>query len=232
MCHHSHLSAALRTRAHPMPQSSISFDRLRRYDGPGFFLGGGFVAGLLLFLVWLSMRPDHDRHSLHAHENGAGGDSALVAPGQGVLSGITGQGDSARPGAGISAGDAGAPDQDADAVQEQTPDETSDADQNDADSMAVGEDVGAAAQAEEGAALTDGLLGPPATAPAAAPATAAGASAPGAPLLTYYVEVEVAPGQVQILQLNAESPEHARAILRDFRGDPRVLRGPSTEPLQ
>jgi hypothetical protein len=34
-----------------------------------------------------------------------------------------------------------------------------------------------------------------------------------------------------MLQLNAESPEHALAILRDFRGNPRVLRGPSPEPL-
>jgi hypothetical protein len=102
------------------------------------------------------------------------------------------------------------------------------------DNMAVGENVGAP-PAEDGAALTDSLLDSPA-APAAvagAPPVAAGAgSAPGAPLQAYYVEVEVAPGDVQILQLNAESPEHARAILRDFRGDPRILRGPSTEPLQ
>ena len=56
-------------------------------------------------------------------------------------------------------------------------------------------------------------------------------AAPPATLMSWYVEVEVAPGQVQMLQLNAESPEHALAILREFRGNPRVLRGPSPEPL-
>jgi hypothetical protein len=95
--------------------------------------------------------------------------------------------------------------------------------------MAVGEDVGEPPSAE--GALTDSLLGPP---PGAAPMPQAGEMAPSAPgdnLRPWYVEVEVAPGQVQMLQLNAESPEHALAILRDFRGDPRVLRGPSAEPL-
>lgn len=207
---------------------SISFDRLRRYDGPGYFLGGGFVAGLLLFLAWLSMRPDQDRQSLHAREGNGGDPGALVAPGRGVLGGITGAGAAGRPGAAISSTDSGVPGEGAEAGEEGVADQSADGFQADADSMAVGEDVGADARMDEGAALTDSLLGPPANAPEAA----AGASAPGAPLLPYYVEVEVAPGQVQILQLNAESPEHARAILRDFRGDPRVLRGPTTEPLQ
>jgi hypothetical protein len=104
----------------------------------------------------------------------------------------------------------------------------------DADAMAVGEDVGAPPNAE--GALTDSLLGPPPPDAAQdAPPPDEAPSAPNAPgdasLRTWFVEVEVAPGVVQMLQLNAESPEHALAILRDFRGNPRVLRGPSPEPL-
>jgi hypothetical protein len=103
-----------------------------------------------------------------------------------------------------------------------------------ADSMAVAPEVGAPPNAE--GALTDSLLGPPPPDAAQdAPPPDEAPSAPNAPgdasLRTWFVEVEVAPGVVQMLQLNAESPEHALAILRDFRGNPRVLRGPSPEPL-
>ena len=99
----------------------------------------------------------------------------------------------------------------------------------DADAMAIGPDVGAVPTPE--GALTDSLLDPPGAAPPEAQAGEMAPNAPGEYLRAWFVEVELAPGEVQMLQLNAESPEHALAILREFRGNPRVLRGPSPEPL-
>jgi hypothetical protein len=208
-----------------VPATRFGFDTIRRFDGPGYFLAGGFVAGLLCFLVWLGMRPDAAGGPLRARGGEAQAASALAAPGKGVLTAITGQDN--RGGADVASGFFG----EADAGDEAGSDDGSASEDayaaGESDSMAIGEDVGAPVQAEEGAALTDGLLDAPRAAADAAPA-----SAPGAPLLPYYVEIEVAPGQTQVLQLNAESAEHARIILRDFRGDPRVLRGPTTEPLE
>lgn len=221
-----------------VPAATVfNIESLRRFDGPGIFLGAGFVAGLLVFAIWLSAQPDHGRPALHARGNGVVGANGVEAPDRGVLGDITGE---LRAGA----GSASAPD-DSFFYSEPDADESTDAegegepmlapderfDQSyvqDADAMAVGEDVGATPTPE--GALTDSLLDPPAP-PADAQAADASGAAAGAPLTSWYVEVEVAPGVVQMLQLNAESPEHALAILRDFRGDPRVLRGPSPQPL-
>ena len=211
----------------------FNIEKLRRYDGPGWFLGGGFVAGLLFFMVWVGSRPDEGRHALQARGNGVVGMSAPDGAG-GVLDDITGE---LRPGA------ASASQRDEDFFNTEVDEETDaaeapeegtlapdpDFDQayaQDADAMAVGEDVGVPPNVE--GALTDSLLGPP---PEAAPMAPPEAGPTGPALMSWFVEVEVGPGQVQMLQLNAESPEHALAILRDFRGNPRVLRGPSPEPL-
>jgi hypothetical protein len=225
----------------PAPSTTLfNIHSLRRYDGPGWFLGTGFLAGLLCFAVWAHGRQDDGRHALQARGNGVVGMETPDDASKGVLGDITGK---MHPGAdsGLAGGDffdsaqsddqangpvvanTLAPDQDFDQDYDQT-----------ADSMAVAPEVGAPPNAE--GALTDSLLGPPPpeAAQAAAPTDAA-PDAPNAPgdasLRTWFVEVEVAPGVVQMLQLNAESPEHALAILRDFRGNPRVLRGPSPEPL-
>jgi hypothetical protein len=217
-----------------VPATTITFYQ-RRFDSPQYLLGAGFVLGLLVFCVWLWAQPDRDRRPLRARGNGeiVAGTSEVGAGG--VLSGITGA--SGRGGNFIASGDAessffegqgedGESASDAEASVEDA--YAAGEDDVAADSMAVGEDVGAPPPMEEGAALTDGLLD---AAPRPAPIADPDAGPPGAPLLPYYVEIEVAPGQVQQLQLNAESPEHALAILRDFRGDPRILRGPSTTPL-
>ena len=215
----------------------FNIERLRRYDGPGWFLAGGFVLGLLFFVAWAASRPDDGRHALRARGNGVVGMDAPDTANGGVLDDITGE---------LRAGAAAGPQRNddffqggADAQEEgeegMDPEGTLAPDQRfddgyvqDADAMAVGEDVGVPPDVE--GALTDSLLGPPpGAAPMAPPDTAP--SAPGNSLMSWYVEVEVAPGVVQMLQLNAESPEHALAILRDFRGNPRVLRGPSPEPL-
>ena len=213
----------------------FNVERLRRYDGPEFFLGVGFVAGLLIFLAWVSTLPDDDRQRLRARGNGVVGTEAMAEPGRSVLGEITGDAGASAPPAARAREDAfafgeGGAESEADAEGEGTlaPDPAFDRDYaQESDAMAVAEDIGAYPQPEPGA-LTDTLLDePPPYAEAAPPATAD----TGAALRPWFVEIEVAPGQVQMLQLNAESPEHALAILRDFRGDPHVLRGPSAEPL-
>jgi hypothetical protein len=222
----------------PAP-SVFNIEKLRRYDGPGWFLGAGFLVGLLFFMVWLHSRPDEGTHALRARGNGVVGMNAPDAADGGVLGDITGG--ELRPGAATltsrnedffsSEADTEA-DEAGDVAADGTlaPDQQFDASVvQDADAMAVGEDVGAPPDAQ--AALTDSLLGPPPEAPPAAPLDQVAPASPGGNLRSWYVEVEVAPGQVQMLQLNAESPEHALAILRDFRGNPRVVRGPSPEPL-
>ena len=212
----------------------FNIERLRRYDGPGWFLGGGFAAGLLCFLVWVGSRPDDERGALRARGNGVVGMAAPDEAGGGVLDDITGE---LRAGAarGIERNDdlffnEPEPESDGEVPPAEgalAPDPRFDPTYvQDADAMAVGEDVGVPPDVE--GALTDSLLGPP---PEAAQMPPPEAAPPGPALMSWYVEVEVAPGQVQMLQLNAESPEHALAILRDFRGNPRVLRGPSPEPL-
>ena len=216
-----------------VPATTIFFHP-RRLDSPQVLLGAGFLAGLLVFCVWLWRQPDHDRHAVRARGNGEIVSAAGEAGAGGVLSGITGA--SGRGGEAVAGGDQESsffeeeaePEESTLDAEASVEDAYSAGEDDAADSMAVGENVGAPPAMEEGAALTDGLLD---QAPSPAPFAQAEAGPPGASLLPYFVEVEVAPGQVQQLQLNAESPEHALAILRDFRGDPRVLRGPSTTPL-
>ena len=221
-----------------VPSTTITFHPLRRFDSPQHLLGAGFLAGLLVFCVWLWSQPDEDRRTVRARGNGAVSTSAAEAGAGGVLGGITAAG--GRRGNFISSSGEDdsaflgeeAADEQSELQAEASIDEAYAAGESDFDPnrMAIGEDVGAPPPMEEGAALTDRLLDAPPS--PMAPAFDPAAGPPGAPLLPYFVEVEIAPGQVQLLQLNAESPEHALAILRDFRGDPRVLRGPSTEPLQ
>jgi hypothetical protein len=217
-----------------VPATTIRFYP-RHLDSPQFLLGVGFVLGVLVFCAWLWSQPHRERGPVRARGNGEIVAGTGEAGASGVLSGITGE--SGRGGSLV-----GSNDNDNSFFEQEGEGEESELDadasvddayaagEDDAaaDSMAVGENVGAPPPMEEGAALTDGLLD---QAPAGAPPAPYDAGPPGAPLLPYFVEIEVAPGQVQQLQLNAESPEHALAILRDFRGDPRVLRGPSTTPL-
>ena len=54
----------------------------------------------------------------------------------------------------------------------------------------------------------------------------------GRPVLqTWYVEVARGPGVSEILEIAAPSADQALVVLRDFRGNPRVLRGPSPQPF-
>ena len=89
------LSAALDSRM-PAPATTLfNIETLRRFDGPAWFLGGGFLAGLLCFAVWVHGRHDGGRHALQAKGNGVVGMETPDAN-KGVLDDITG---SPRPGA-------------------------------------------------------------------------------------------------------------------------------------
>jgi len=222
----------------------FNIERLRRYDGPEIFLGVGFVAGLVIFLAWAAAQPDDDRQRLRARGNGVVGAEAMAEPGRSVLGDITGDAPSpaarAREESYFFSEEDGDDEAQAEAYAEAqgdgalAPDPAFDRGYSqDPDAMAVAGNVGAYPQPEPGA-LTDTLLdqAPPYAEGPAAPMAPPGPGAEAGPALRpWFVEIEAAPGQVQMLQLNAESPEHALAILRDFRGDPRVLRGPSPEPL-
>jgi hypothetical protein len=200
-----------------VPSNHFDFQKLRRFNGPATFVGAGFLLGLLVFLVWLASQPDRGSRSSGTGDDGVDVTGALVAPGDGVLGGITGESASRSGVAETSDNDFGLPGEGEFVDEAQL--------QADADATASGEDVSASQELSEGAALTDGLLGP------ATPVGGEAAPAPTPRLQSYFVEVETASGQVQLLKLDAESSQHALAILRDFRGDPRVLRGPTTEPL-
>src|SRR5436190_7868565 len=85
------LSAAPVTRMSVPATTLFNIENLRRFDGPAIFLGGGFVAGLLVFALWLSAQPDHDKAPLHARGNGVVGTDGVEAGDRGVLGDITGE---------------------------------------------------------------------------------------------------------------------------------------------
>lgn len=201
--------------------TGIHLQQFRKYSGPEYFLAGGFVAGLVLFLVWLAWLPDTARHR-------GGGQGALstvgvigpVSPEQGVLDGITSVGSAAGKSGMVIA----------------TPvttesDAGTDAEQADADSVDIGHDSdgfegGNPEPAfEDGQAIANGILDEAAVPPPAH------MTVPSGSLQTFFVEVMTEPGVFEILHVNAESAEHARAIVHDAGGDARITRGPSLEPL-
>jgi hypothetical protein len=190
--------------------SRFPMEKLRNYRGPGLYFGGGLLAGLLLFLIWLATLPPSDKAVSEAQALATTAAATKPQAGaDGVLGDITG---SPTPGQS--------------STVETTPDQQSPTDGQDAPDAAgsaeaaadpgVGGDAAPAAGDEQ--AIADALLPPE--------------QQPAAPVLqTYYVEVARGPGVTEILQVNAESADNALAIIRDFRGNPKVTRGPSTRPL-
>jgi hypothetical protein len=78
----------------------------------------------------------------------------------------------------------------------------------------------------------DAVDAPPSDEQAIAGALLSPEGGEGRPALqTWYVEVARGPGVSEILEVDAPSAEQALVVLRDFRGNPRVLRGPSPQPL-
>ncbi len=190
---------------------------LGKYQGPGRLVAAGFIAGLLLFLGWWAFQPSLGAGS-GANATVAAGQAAdqAIGDGGGVLDGITGAPTPGRT-ADISTADADATgadpavmDADAPALDADGNPVAADAPVPDADS-AAGDSGGGADTAQAGDA----------------PAPPADAAA----LVSYYVEVERSPGVSEILRIDADSPDQALGIVRDYRGNPHVLRGPSTQPL-
>ncbi len=201
--------------------SSLHLQRSGKYSQPQYFLVGGFVAGLLLFLAWLAWLPDTARHR-------AGGQSASSAvgvlgpasPEQGVLDGITGVGSAAGQ-SGMAINGPQTLESDAEIGADEANGEAADVGQ-DSDGFQGGNPEPAI---EDGQAITNGILDQSAVPPPAQ------ATVPNGSLQTYFVEVMTEPGVFEILQVNAESPEHARTIVHEAGGDARITRGPSLEPL-
>ena len=189
--------------------SVLALDKLGKYREPVIYFGGGLLGGLLVFVVWLALQPAADKAALATQAEAAAAAAKQPRAGDdGVLGGITG---GPTPGQARSI--------------EPTPEPSADADGSadpnaiagdQASATAANGEVSAATSASDEQALADGLL----------------SSAPAAPTLqTFYVEVARGPGVTEILEINAESAERALSIIRDYRGNPKVTRGPSTRPL-
>lgn len=175
--------------------------RLDRYREPGMLFGGGLLAGLLLFGLWYAFQP-----------------SAKTAPG---VTPVGAPADTSKPGrksesvlGDISPGPARA-EADPGPAQDEPGLDAESSPENGIDPDGVAQDEAAPPLSDE-EAIAGGLLSD---------------GVDAAPLRTWYIEVLRGPNVSEILEVEATSPEHALAILRDFRGDPRVVRGPSDEPF-
>ena len=183
------------------------FDALGEYREPVLFLGAGFLAGLLLFLSWWGMLPARN-HTATRPATTVATAQAPSSTTDGVLNGITGATDTQQA-AVVEPGNPMPGD-----LAAQSPGSAS------GDPEVSGTTDPSAVNGDDQAAA-DGALD------SSVPAR----DQDGAEMRTYYVEVMREPGVSELLEVNAESVERALAILRDFRGNPRIIRGPSTQPL-
>lgn len=174
---------------------------LQKHREAWILFGSGLLAGLLFFLVWWAMQPSAQSPD---QAPAPAATAAGTKPGQGadgVLGDITGD---LQPG---KAREVAAPE-----VSLEEIDSISNPPAPDGDASLQSGDPPPMTDEQ---AIAGGLLDsdePP-------------------PLQTYYIEVVRGPDASEILELEATSPEHAMRILRDFRGNPRVVQGPSTRPL-
>lgn len=177
-----------------------SFDTLGKHREHGLWFGGGLVAGLVLFLLWLSLQPSRKveapseaASTAAAHANGP------ARQPDGVLGDIAGE---FQPGARTVI------DAPTDEPEPEPP---------------------LAGEPGEG---PDAVDGPPTDEEAIAGALLSPEGGEGTPTLqTWYVEVARGPDVSEILEIAAPSADQALVVLRDFRGNPRVLRGPSPQPF-
>lgn len=192
-------------------RTNFQLGQLTSYRGPGLFLAGGMLAGLLLFLVWLASLPSTGKTSPAAQPAASSGviQGPLTA-GDSVLSGITGAPNPGQPNSMLS------PDEEVALIEEGSGEEIAEATEE-----AHGDFFSAPVIVDDERAIASGVLDDPAPMPSQVDPV----------LQTYFVEVMPEPGVLELLEVNAESVEHARAIIRDFRGNPRISRGPTTEPL-
>jgi hypothetical protein len=185
---------------------------LGKHQARGRLVAVGFLAGFALFLLWWAFQPAVGvRPGVDAATAGAAATQPAIGGTHGVLDDIT-----------------GAPGPMRGEVREEPPeDEGASTSFEDVDvpedEVAPPDDATLAGTMPE-----EGMPPPDETGDVAMPMPAA----PEAPALRpWYVEVEAADGVAEQLRVEATSAEQAMAILRDYRGDPRVLRGPSPQPL-
>ncbi len=189
---------------------------LGKYQEPGRFMAAGMAAGLLLFLAWWVFQPSL---GAHAGVDATAGNGQTAEPtigdGSGVLDGITGAPEPGRGVAEIAPGDeAGLGVDNGSASASVDPDPSADAN----DGSLAGADT-------QDPGSMDANASPPDAQGGVLPPTGR------VTLVPFYVEVDRGQGVSEVLRIDAVSPEQALAILRDYRGDPRVLRGPSTQPF-
>ena len=192
---------------------------LGKYQAPGRLVAAGFAAGLLLFLGWWAFQPSLGAHA-GANASAPGGQTAqqAIGDGGGVLDGITGAPEPGRTaeisGAAVDASATGAEPGIIDGAPPAL----------DADGNPIAADDAVPGGDSAGIDANTAVDGAPTGESAAAPADAV-------TLVPFYVEVERGPGVSEVLRIDAVSPEQALGIVRDYRGNPRVLRGPSAQPL-
>lgn len=194
--------------------TNLQIDGLRNYRGPGLFLGAGVLAGLIVFLVWFASLPSADEQALAVPPPAAvGGLNDPLTLGANSAGGVTGAPTAGQASATL------APEIDSESISGEVA-----TDEFGAPLVTEpAEDPNPQGLISDEQAIANGLLD-------AAPAV--GVQPPPAPVLqTYYVEVMPEPGVIESLEVNAESAEHARSIIREFRKNPRIIRGPSTQPL-
>ena len=165
--------------------------------------GGGLLGGLLVFLIWFAFQPSLNKDAA-ALEPVAGAEAGKPTKSRdGVLEDIAGDFQPGDPRSVV----------DLDTVPEEEAPAA-----NASSSPANGVDPDVATPPSDEEAIAGGLLGPEdaATAPK---------------MQTWYVEVARGPGVTEVLEIEAPTPDQALGVIRDFRGNPRVLRGPSTQPL-
>lgn len=174
---------------------------LGKYREQALLFGGGLLAGLLLFLVWWSLQPSRKAAAPTEAAAASSDTRGPKRPADGVLGDIAGD---FQPGA-RSVVDL--------PTQEEPP---------------VDE-----APVEGGSSEgPDAVDAPPTDEQAIAGALLSPEGGEGKPALqTWYVEVARGPGVSEILEIDAPSADQALVVLRDFRGNPRVLRGPSPQPF-
>lgn len=193
--------------------ANFQIDQLRNYRGPGLFLGAGFLAGLIVFMVWFASLPSTDGQTPAVPPPAAaGGLNDPLTLGANSAGGVTG-----APPAG-QAGGTLAPEIDAESV----PGEIATDEFGAPLVTEPAEEIDQQGLISDEQAIANGLLDE---------APAVGTPAPSPTLRTYYVEVMPEPGVIESLEVNAESAEHARSMIREFRRNPRIVRGPSTQPL-
>jgi hypothetical protein len=186
---------------------------LGQYREAGILLAAGFLAGILLFLIWLALLPGRGPALTGAQSTAAGAAAQKqLGDADGVLSDITGGPQLGKRQPQVQPIEDGR-------YQEQS---AADAETLDPEDGYADLPEGEVAPGDDGQDLAGGLLDRPAASPE---------DGQGGSLQTWYVEVMHQPGMSEYIEVNAESAEHARAIIRDYRGDPRIIRGPSIRPL-